>query len=210
MKKIKLIINITREIQHQKGSSLLWSSRDVSLTIFLGVLAFVYSASTIQISFLITGIPGIGYVFTFGIAIIFTIGFLMFEGRRWRFFVLTVIYQLLISFILVNLGPFHVFRAIPMLTHAFIQDIIFNSVYEFFKERKKLLLYSIVSSLLGVVLDTFLRVLIYPIVMPPEFTSAYLSVTMIMVPVILFNAVFGGYVAFKIYERIVKSRKYQS
>ena len=186
----------------------MWSSRDVSLAIFLGVLAFVYSASTIQISFLITGIPGIGYVFTFGMAIIFTIGFLMFEGRRWRFFTLTVIYQLLISFVLVNLGPFHVLRAIPMLTHTFIQDIIFSSVYKFFKERKKLMLYSIASSLLGILLDTFLRVMIYPLVMPPEFTSAYLSVTIIMIPVILFNAVFGGYVAFKIYQRIVKAKKY--
>jgi hypothetical protein len=187
----------------------LWSSRDISLAILLGVVAFVYSATTIQVGFLITGIPGIGYLFTIGIAIIFSIALLMFEGRRWRFFVFTAIYQFLISFILVNLGPFHIFRAIPMLTGTFIQDIIFNSVYDFFNKQKKLKWFSISSSIVGTVIDTLLRVLTYPILMPREFTLAYLNVTFIMIPVIIFNAVFGGYVAFKIYKRIGKPEKNQ-
>jgi hypothetical protein len=187
----------------------LWSSRDISLSIFLGALAFVYSAITIQVGFLITGIPGIGYLFTSGIAIIFSIAFLMFKGRRWRFFVVTAIYQFLISFILVNLGPFHILRAIPMLSATSIQDIIFNSVYDFFKKRKKLIWYSIFSSVVGTLLDTFLRILTYPILMPREFTLAYLNVTFMMIPVILFNAVFGGYIAFKIYKRIRKSESHQ-
>jgi hypothetical protein len=196
-------------MEKQWRTTNLWSSKDISLAIFLGALAFVYSAFTIQVGFLVTGIPGIGYFFTSGIAIIFSIAFLMFKGRRWRFFVVTLIYQFLISFILVNLGPFHIFRAIPMLTATFIQDIIFNSVYDFFEKRKKLIWYSISSSIVGTLLDTFLRILTYPILMPAEFTLAYLNVTYMMIPVILFNAIFGGYIAFKIYERIGKPEKQQ-
>ncbi len=89
------------------------------------------------------------------------------------------------------------------------QDIIFNSVYDFFNKQKKLKWFSISSSIVGTVIDTLLRVLTYPILMPREFTLAYLNVTFIMIPVIIFNAVFGGYVAFKIYKRIGKPEKNQ-
>ena len=180
----------------------MWSSRDVALAIILGVLAFVYSVSTIQITFLITGIPGIGYLFTIGIVIIFGVSFLIFKGRRWRFFLLTIIYQFLLSFILVNIGPFQVLRAVPMLTWTFFQDLFFNSIYQYFLENNKLKLFSILQGLGGLLGDTFFRVLLYPILMPPEYISVYLNTTVLMLPVILLSGIFGGYIAFNIYSRI--------
>ena len=91
-----------------------------------------------------------------------------------------------------------------MLAGTFVQDALFNSVYGFFEKRKKMKWFSILQAIEGLTVDSFLRILMYPLLMPPEFTSTFAKATLIMLPVIFFNAVFGGYIAFKIYERIPK------
>jgi len=185
----------------------MWKSRDLALAIILAGTSFVYSASTVQLTSVITGIPGVGYIFTIGTVTIFGIAFLLFEGRRWRFFVMTILYNMLLTSVLVNRGSFHIFRIIPALTATFIQDALFNSVYGFFEKRKKLKWLSILLGFEGLTVDAFMRILMYPFLMPPEYTSTYFSVTLMMLPVILLNGVLGGYFAFKIYERIRKPER---
>lgn len=178
-------------------------SKELALIIIFAVTAFVYQASVTQVPFIITGIPGIGYYFVLGGVIIFGTAFLMFEGRRWRFFIFNVLYSLLMSFIFVGIAPVHLFRNIPMLTGAFIIDIVLNTLYEPFRKRKQIKWLAILQSLLGFsLLDTFLRILMFPFLMPPEFTSIFTSMTLTMFPLILFYGVIGGYVAYLIYSRI--------
>lgn len=184
----------------------MWSSKDLALVVLLGVLAFVYSTSTIQVSVVITGIPGIGYLFTIGNVIIFGVSFLIFRGKRWRFFLLSLIQQSLLLFILSNMGSSQVLKIIPMLTWTFFQDLLFNSSYSYFFRNKKLKWFSVLQGAGGLLGDAFFRVLLYPILMPPEFTSTYLTTTFMMLPVILFSGIFGGYIAFTLFSRILISK----
>ena len=93
----------------------MWTSKDVALVIIFAVTAFVYQGIVGQIPLIITGIQGIGYFFAIGGVIIFGTAFLIFEGKRWRFFVFTVLYSLLMLLIFVNLGSFHILRGVPMV-----------------------------------------------------------------------------------------------
>ena len=69
----------------------MWSSRDVTLVIMFAVLSFINFAVVLQTFTLLTGIPGIGYGVDLIGAILATIGFLMFQGRRWRITVMGVL-----------------------------------------------------------------------------------------------------------------------
>jgi hypothetical protein len=112
-----------------------WNSRTLALVTILAVTSFIYSASTVQLTSMMTGIPGLGAIFTIGTVIIFGVAFLLFEGGRWRFFVMTILYNILLLSVLVSRGSFQILRIIPALTATFIQDVLFNSVYGFFKKK---------------------------------------------------------------------------
>ena len=76
------------------------SSRDLALVIMFASLSFVFMLLIGQIPQLITGIPGINYVFTIVYAINQSVARLMYEGRRWRISTQGVLVGLLIiSFI---------------------------------------------------------------------------------------------------------------
>ena len=98
----------------------LWSSRDITLVIILAVVALIYSALMIQIPRFITGIPGLGYFTGFGIVIILNIAFLLFEGRRWRFFFVVALERIILSAIFVHMRPLLFLRTVPLLTGKFI------------------------------------------------------------------------------------------
>ena len=153
---------------------------------------------------MISGIPGLGYFFVIGLNIIFGTAFLMFEGKRWRYSVFAVLFCLLLSFVLVGLNPFYIFANVPTLITSFIVDIIFNSFYEKFQRQKQLKWLAMQMTFSSSILDTFLRILLLPLLMPLEFTSTFTSVTLMMLPVILFYGVIGGYISFKIYSRVNK------
>ena len=183
----------------------MWKSRELTLVILFAVTAFVYHGSIGQLPLLITGIPGLGYYFVIGLNIIFGTAFLMFEGKRWRYFFFGALFCLLMGFIHVILNPFYVFANVPTLIASFVADVVFNSFYKEFQRRKQLKWLSIMQVTVGhSILDTFLRILLLPLLMPPEFTTTFTSVTLMMFPLILFYGVAGGYISFKIYSRINK------
>jgi hypothetical protein len=68
----------------------MWSSRDLTLVILMAVVVFVFTVFVFQIAGIVTGILGFNYILTFGMAFLVSITFLLFEGRRWRFFFKTV------------------------------------------------------------------------------------------------------------------------
>ncbi|MFZ7138290.1 MAG: hypothetical protein ACOWW1_07725 [archaeon] len=189
-------------------------TRELTLIILFGVTAFVYQASIGQLPLLITGIPGLGYILVIGLRIIFGTAFLFFEGKRWRYFFCYVLFCLLLSFIHLSTNPFYVFANIPSLINGFTSDVIFNSFYKKFQRQHRLNWLAMIQMTVSSTLDIFLRILILPVLMPPEFTSTFTYVTMLLLPLVMFYGIIGGYIAFKIYSivdepltiRITKNR----
>jgi hypothetical protein len=121
----------------------MWSSKDICYIILMAVLGVVSTALIVQMAGLISGIRGSNYVFTIILAVQTTISFLLFEGRRWRFFVQFSIFTLLI--IPTHLGgvPFAVESRIHFIITALVADLIINSFYDKFRKRVKLKWWSI-------------------------------------------------------------------
>lgn len=182
----------------------MWKTRELALVILFAVTAFVYQGSIGQLPLLITGIPGLGYFFVIGLKIIFGTAFLMFKGRRWRYSVFAVLFCLLLSFIHLVLNPYYIFANIPTLITSFVTDIIFNSFYEKFQRQRQLKWLAMLQMTFVSILDIFLRILLFPVLMPPEFTITFTSVTLTLFPLILFYGILAGYIAFKIYSRVNK------
>ena len=88
-----------------------------------------------QVPNLISGIPGINYVFTIVYSIFQTVSWLMYEGRRWRIFGQGLLLALLA---LLFIPPWTLSVAMATILYMFIVDLIFNSVYGFFKRKNML------------------------------------------------------------------------
>ena len=70
----------------------MWSSRDVAIIVGLAVVNLVFSALAGQLGWLTTGMPGSNLVI-FGIvyALFVSFALLIFEGKRWKFFVQSIL-----------------------------------------------------------------------------------------------------------------------
>ena len=115
----------------------MWRSRDLSLVILLAVVSFVYTVFVGQLGNLLTGIQGLNYLFIIGHMIFISFGFLMYEGRRWRLFLQGVLAALLTLTTALSGAPFDPLSKIPMIAVSFLADLIFNSLYGFFKNKNK-------------------------------------------------------------------------
>lgn len=182
----------------------MWTSRDVTLVIMLSVGGFIYSALAGQIGLLLTGIPGVNYFFTVGHAIFVSLGFLLFEGRRWRFFLQTTLFSILTLPTYLMGTPYDILTRMPLILTGFQADLLFNGVYNAFKIRKKIVLWAIVGPIEFFILDPFLRILTYPLFLPQQYTSTFTYVTLILLPIIVIEAATGGYIGWKIYQRLRK------
>jgi hypothetical protein len=151
---------------------------------------------------LFTGIPGINYFFSIGIALWICTSFLIFEGRRWRLF-LTVFIFILLTFPVYVMGvPYDVSARIPGILNALLADIIFNSFYLSSKKKNRLLHWTVIAGILFLLQDIIIRVLMYPIFYSIEYVMTFLNVTLWLLPVILIEGLVGAYLGFKIYQVI--------
>lgn len=184
----------------------MWESRDLALVIILAVVSFVYSLFVGQLGNLFTGILGLNFLFFVGHAIFICFGFLMYEGRRWRFFLQTILVALLTLPTHQSGAPFDVLARIPMIAISFFTDLIFNSVYIFFKKRNRLIWWAIliaVGWLLMIPLFVILNMLIF---YPPEVLTMWVNVFLSLFPVTLIEMIIGAYIANKIYGRVRKEK----
>jgi hypothetical protein len=167
------------------------------------VLNFVFAAIIGQIPHLITGIPGIGYAFTIFYSITIAVAILFYEGRRWRFFIQGLLFALLSSFL--GISMIALVSKISLVLNAFILDVIFNSFYQSFKRKKKLVWLSILGQVYYWITDSFWLLLISLLVFPWEGVIASWSLIMpFMLPIMTIEAVVGGYIGYKIYLRVKK------
>lgn len=180
----------------------MWSSRDIALVIITAVVVFVFSVSVFQIPRLLTGIGALGYVTTVGMAFLISLTFLLFEGKRWRFFAhntLVVILSLPTSFIGV---PFDIFPRLVSILAGLPADIILNSFYQKFSDSNKLVWWSILACLEFFLVLPILQLLLFPLYFPPLFMETFSNILLLMSPWIIGGAIAGGYLGYKVYQRI--------
>jgi len=180
------------------------NSKDLALVIVFAVLTFVFMLLIGQVPELITGVPGISYVFTIVYAINQTVAWLLYEGRRWRIFAQGSLISLLgFSFIITWNRPL----GMATILNAFLVDVIFNSVYEFFKKKNKLVLWVILSQVFywgthSLWIVVFGSLFFYPF----DFIVGqwFIPIMSVMLPVMIVEAIAGGYIGYKIYRRVKK------
>ena len=168
----------------------------------MAVLGLITTLLVAQTARMITGIPGINYVFTIVLAIETSFSMLMYEGRRWRFLCQMILFVIITT--PTNLGgpPFDITARLNTIINAFICDLAFNSIYGRFKEHKKLLLWVIIATVAFWVMNPFISSLVKPIFFPPEYVAAFISAVLLLLPLIIIEAAIGGYVGYKIYGRV--------
>ena len=182
----------------------MWSSRDVALIITFAVLTFINFAVVLQTFTLLTGITGIGYgVDLFG-AIIATVGFLLFKGKRWRISVLGLLIYFLSLPLYLGGGSINVITRIPIILKNFIIDVVFNSFYEYFEKRDKLIWLAIGQSVYFFMTSPFISILFFSLFVPFGTLAPLLNLVILMLPLILGVSLAGGYIGYEIYKRLEK------
>jgi hypothetical protein len=182
----------------------MWESRDLALVIILSVAGFVYSLIIGQVGLMLTGIAGVNYLFTIGHAIFVSLGLLLFEGRRWRFSIQVTLFSFLTLPTYLMGTPYNVLPRIPLILAGIQADMLFNTVYEIFKKRNKQVVWAVLVSVEFFLIDPLLRILTYPFYLPSQYTLTFFNVTLLLLPVIIIEASMGGYLGYKIYNRIEK------
>ncbi len=157
-----------------------------------------------QVGNIITGFQTFGFLFVIGHAIFISIGLLMYRDRRWRFFFQSVLFALLIIPTYGIGAPFDVLARLPILTSTFFADLVFNSFYDFFKSRKRLLIWAILAATVYWIINPLFVALNMLLFYPPQLLNAYVTAAIILSPVSIIECVIGGYFGYKIYLRVSK------
>ena len=180
------------------------SSRDLALIIVFAVLTLIFMFLIGQVPELITGIPGISYVFTIVYSINQTVSWLMYEGRRWRILAQGLLVSLLA---LLFIPTWNRPAAMATTINAFIVDVVFNSFYGFFEQKNKRLWWAILSQVyywsthsLWIVL--FASLFFYPFEFMIE--QWFIPIMSIMLPIMIVEGIAGGYIGYKVYRRVEK------
>jgi len=184
-----------------------WNSRDLALVILLAVVSFIYSAFIGQLGAMVTGILGFNYFFMIGHAIFISFGFLIYEGRRWRFLLQSILVAFLTLPTFQSGAPFDVLARMPMIIGAFFSDLIFNSFYRLFQRREKLVWWAILVAVLFLIITPIFMALTRFIFYPPEAFALYVNVYLLLFPVTMAEAILGGYISYKLFIRIKKPLK---
>lgn len=180
------------------------TNRDLAFIIMFAVLNFVFLALIAQVPLLITGIPGIGYAFSIFYTITFTVALLFYEGKRWRFFSQGILFALLT--LVLGGTPDILLAKIPLILNIFILDVVFNSLYGFFKRKNNLVWWAILGQVYFWTTEPFWILLFYSLFSFIEGVSTawFIPVMSLMLPVMIIEAIAGGYLGYKIYRRVEK------
>jgi len=181
------------------------NSRDLALIIVFAVLGFVFMALVAQIPVFITGIPEIHYASLIIYSILQTVSWLMYEGRRWRIFAQGLLFTLLSLSFIPSWGPP---AALATIINMLIVDVIFNSVYGFFKRKNLLILWAISVQVYYWTTHSLLILLILSSLLMYPFEAVlenwYIPIFSVMLPVMIIEAIVGAYIGYKIYRRVEK------
>ena len=182
----------------------MWNSKDLALVIVIAVVSFVYSVLIGQLGAIFTGIQGFNYLFYVGHALFISLGLLLYKGRRWRFFLQTVLVALLSLPVSQFGAPYDVMARIPVVLNGIFLDLLFNSLYQYFQKREKLLLWSLLISLVGVFTCLVFISLNFILFISMEALNSFMNLFFMLSPIKVIEGLVGGYLAFQISERLKK------
>lgn len=190
----------------------MWESRDIALVIILAVTSFIYTVFLGQLGNLFTGILGFNYLFIIGHAIIISFSFLIYEGRRWRFLLQSMIVALLTLPTFQSGAPFDLLARAPMIIGSFFADAIFNSLYPYFWLRNKVVLWAILVPVAFLLITPLTMAVNLFLFYTSEAFLLYVNVFLLLLPVTMTEAIIGGFVGYKIFKRIPDGKllKYHS
>ena len=157
-----------------------------------------------QVPELITGIPAIGYAFNIFYAITGSIALLMYEGRRWRIFTQSLLFNSLAIFLVRIYTPI---AAVVSILASFIMDVVFNSFYKSFRKRNKLIWWGILSQVYSHTTQPVWTLLFVSVFLAPfeaVLRTWFFPVIVVVLPVIIVEAIAGGYLGYKTYLRVAK------
>jgi hypothetical protein len=183
----------------------MWSSRDISLIITFSAFTLVFGVLIGRVPDLITGIAGVGYIFTIVYSISQSVLWLLFEGRRWRILAKVSIVRL-ISFFITSGSPSYIIPpTLATLLNSAIIDIFFNSFYSYFKRKNKLFWWIILAQLYFWATHT-IWILVFTTILYYPFESViqywFIPVALVMLPIMIIEALIGGSIGYKIYRRV--------
>jgi hypothetical protein len=179
-------------------------TKDLSFVIVFAVLNFLIFLIANQITNLFPITLGLSYIFTVLYAINASVAWLMYEGRRWRILAQAIVFNTLTAVFV----PSSVFvLSIAGIVHAFTADLIFNSFYGYFKLKNKLVWWIILLQVFFWATSplwtlVFLASLVYPL--ENVLTLFFIPAMTIGLPIMLIEAIAGGYIGHKIYRRVEK------
>jgi hypothetical protein len=193
------------------GVVLMWSSRDISLIITFSALTLIFGVLIGRVPDLITGIAGIGYVFTIVYSISQSVLWSLFEGRRWRILVKVLIVRLISLFLFTSGNLSYIIPpTLATILNSAIIDIFFNSFYSYFKRKNKLFWWIILAQLYFWSTHT-LWILVFTSFLYFPFESViqywFIPVALVMLPIMIIEAIIGGSIGYKIYRRVEKLLK---
>jgi hypothetical protein len=193
------------------GAVLMWSSRDISLIITFSALTLIFGVLIGRVPDLITGIAGIGYVFTIVYSISQSVLWSLFEGRRWRILVKVLIVRLISLFLFTSGNLSYIIPpTLATILNSAIIDIFFNSFYSYFKRKNKLFWWIILAQLYFWSTHT-LWILVFTSFLYFPFESViqywFIPVALVMLPIMIIEAIIGGSIGYKIYRRVEKLLK---
>lgn len=166
------------------------------------VVVFVFTMLIFQYATILTGIVGANYFFTIGMALLVSLTFLLFEGRRWRFFLHNTLVAVLTLPTTLGGPPYDIFPRLILIFVGVFADLLINSVYKIFANKNKLVWWSILSGTGFFLILPFFQILFFPLFFSAQFVAAFTSVVILMLPWIIGGGIAGGYLAYKIYKRI--------
>ncbi|MFX1517948.1 MAG: hypothetical protein ACFFC6_16730 [Promethearchaeota archaeon] len=177
--------------------------KDLTLVIMFAVINFVFAALIGQVPRLITNIPGIGYIFNIFYSITITVALLFYKGRRWRFLMQAILFGFLTLFLAAT--PVALIGKISLILNALVLDVVFNSFYNYFSKRNKLLWWVILGQVYYWFTDSFWLVLVNLMFYPWEGVIATWYIVMpFILPIMVIEAIAGGYIGYQIYQRVKK------
>ena len=197
--------NITSYITSYKTNMCrMLNSKEIAFIIIMAVLGFVLAIGLSQVTKMITGIPGSNYLCCIFLAIYTSFSLLLHEGKRGRFFLQYALFTVLIIPTFLGGPPFDVLARLNFFLTAFIIDLVFNNLYKTFKNTNKTKWWTTSGTLLFWVMLPFFSIIIKPLFFPNQYISVFISTISALMPLIIIQALAGGFIGYNIYHRTKK------
>ena len=186
----------------------MWKSRELARIVLLAVASFIYTVFLGQLGNMITGIVGLNYLFIFGHAILISLSFLIYQGRRWRFLLQTILVAILTLPTFMTGQPFDILAKWPMIAGSFFADLLFNSIYSFFIKGKRLIAWAFLTAFGFLIMATFFAALNMLLFYPSQVFTTYITVYFMLFPVTIIEIIVGSFIGYRIYQRISNPMKF--